>query len=104
MNKKPFVVIFLILFSSYFFTDLCLGWTKTYGGSNSDGSQCVRQTSDGGYIITGWTISYGAGSYDIYLIKTDANGDTLWTKTYGGSGWDYSYEVQQTADGVVLPV
>ena len=99
MNKKPFVVIFLILFSSYFFTDLCLGWTKTYGGSNSDGSQCVRQTSDGGYIITGWTISYGAGSYDIYLIKTDANGDTLWTKTYGGSGWDYSYEVQQTTDG-----
>ena len=74
-------------------------WTHTYGGSESDYSQSVQQTTDGGYIIAGFTSSFGAGSNDYYLVKTDANGDTLWTRTYGGSGRDDGYSVQQTTDG-----
>jgi hypothetical protein len=74
-------------------------WTKTYGGVNNDISYSIQQTSDGGYIIAGYTNSFGAGGYDVYLLKTDASGDTLWTKTYGGVNNDISHSIQQTSDG-----
>jgi hypothetical protein len=74
-------------------------WSKTYGGTENDEGNSVRQTADGGYIIAGYTRSFGAGSYDVYVIKTNASGDTLWTRTYGGTGDDYGRSVQQTADG-----
>ncbi len=73
-------------------------WTKTYGGSNDEDGCCVRQTQDGGYIVAGYTSSYGAGGGDVYLIKTNSQGDTLWTRTYGGSGGDGAHSVQQTED------
>jgi hypothetical protein len=73
-------------------------WIEYYGGASYDWGHSVQQTTDGGYIIAGITDSFGAGNYDVYLIKTDANGDTLWTKTYGGTGYDYGLSVQQTTD------
>jgi hypothetical protein len=73
-------------------------WTKTYGGTLSEEAWSVEQTSDGGYIIGGFTSSVGAGSYDAYLVKTDRNGDTIWTRTYGGAGADRAYSIQQTSD------
>jgi hypothetical protein len=76
-----------------------ISWTRTYGGSGHDEGLSVQQTSDRGYIIAGWTTSFGAGSYDVYLIRTNPYGDTLWTRTYGGGGEDYGYSVQQTLDG-----
>jgi len=74
-------------------------WTRTYGGSMSDWAYSVQQTTDGGYIIAGFTYSFGAGNSDCYLVKTNADGDTLWTRTYGGSFNDEAYSVQQTTDG-----
>jgi len=74
-------------------------WTRTYGGSGRDEGRSVHQTTDGGYIVAGYSWSFGAGQSDFYLVKTDANGDTLWTHTYGGTRWDYGRSVQQTADG-----
>ncbi|MFO7676999.1 MAG: PKD domain-containing protein [Thermoplasmatota archaeon] len=74
-------------------------WLKTFGGSNNDGGRSVRQTPDGGYIIAGYTSSFGAGSVDAYLIKTDASGNIEWTKTHGGSSTDGAYCIQLTSDG-----
>ncbi|MFZ8835397.1 MAG: hypothetical protein ACO2O5_14570, partial [Candidatus Caldipriscus sp.] len=74
-------------------------WAKTYGGVYDDGNFVVQQTSDGEYITAGWTYSFGAGGYDIFLVRTDANGNVQWAKTYGGAGDDWAYSVQQTSDG-----
>jgi len=74
-------------------------WTKTFGGSQNEYGYSAVQTADGGYIVCGYTMSFGAGEFDIYLIKTSATGDTLWTKTYGGSGQDFGQSVTQATDG-----
>jgi hypothetical protein len=64
-------------------------WAKTYGGDTFDYGFCVQECAAGGFIISGETESFGGGCSDVYLIRTDTNGDTLWTKTYGGDAYDY---------------
>jgi hypothetical protein len=73
-------------------------WSKTFGGADLDEGRGIQNTSDNGYIITGYTNSYGVGCSDVWLIKTDANGNELWNKTFGGSDSDESWYVQQTND------
>ena len=77
-------------------------WSKTYGATNysyNDFGYCVRQTQDLGYIVTGWSSSGLGGGYDVYLIKTNDIGDTLWTKSYGAYNEEKGYSVEQTKDG-----
>jgi hypothetical protein len=74
-------------------------WDRTFGGSSLDSGRSVQQTSDGGFILVGYTGSFGAGWADVWLIKTDADGNKLWDRTFGGSSYDYGYSVQQTSDG-----
>ncbi len=74
-------------------------WTKTYGGSLTEWASSGQLTSDGGYIIAGYTESFGAGKYDIWLLKTDSSGDTVWTQTYGDTGYEEANSVQRTTDG-----
>ncbi len=74
-------------------------WTKYFGDETyGDDARCVQQTIDGGYIITGYNRSLKMNN-DLWLIKTDFLGDTLWTRTYGGEGSDVGNSVQQTGDG-----
>jgi hypothetical protein len=75
-----------------------LTWSKTFGGVNGDLGYSVQQTTDGGYIVGGYRYET-VGNYNYYLIKTDASGTLLWTKTFGGSGADHGMCVIQTADG-----
>lgn len=73
-------------------------WTKTYGGTGYDGGESVDMTSDGGYIVVGWTNSF-VGNWDFYFIKIDAYGDTLWTKAYDDGTANAAFSGQQTHDG-----
>lgn len=74
-------------------------WSRLYGGELEDWAQCVLQTSDDGYIVTGGTKSFGAGESDLWLLKTDSLSDTLWTHTFGGTKNDYGLSVLETSDG-----
>ena len=74
-------------------------WTRSFGGESWDYGESVQQTSDDGYIIAGRTESFGAGNEDVYLIRTDANGDLVWTQTFGGNGTDEGQCIEQTTDG-----
>jgi hypothetical protein len=74
-------------------------WQKTYGGSDWDFANSMDTITGGGFIIAGTTYSYGKGNADGFVIKTDANGDTTWTKTFGGLKDDEFKSVIQTSDG-----
>ena len=75
-------------------------WSQIFGGNDVEVGHSVQQTNDGGYIICGYTMSFGGGGRDVYLIKTDNNGNQQWSQTFGGSGvYDWGRSVQQTNDG-----
>jgi hypothetical protein len=77
-------------------------WSRRFGGEQWDECYSVEPTNDGGFILAGCTDSYGAGNMDGWLIKTNANGDSLWSRTFGGAGDDLFTCVQELEDGYVL--
>ena len=108
-NGNYIVVGFTEAFGSAGFYDLWLFkldgngdtmWTKTFGGTHDDEGYSINKTSDGNYIVLGITSSFSSGvSPDAWLIKVNADGESLWDETIGGSGSDYGYSVRQTNDG-----
>jgi IPTL-CTERM motif len=74
-------------------------WAKGYGGAGDDVFSSVFPTADGGVIAAGATNSFGAGGYDVWLVKLDADGNVVWQRTYGGVGDDKANSVKPTLDG-----
>ena len=79
-----------------------LDWNKTFGGSSWESTTQVLETSDGGYLVLGYTESFGAGGQDIYLLKTDFSGNSLKEKIIGGKSSDYIYSVAPSSEGGFL--
>ena len=79
-------------------------WQKTFGGTNIDKGYSLEICPDSGFVICGYTNSFGNGGYDAYLIRTTQNGDSLWTKTYGGTDWDFAYSLKIIADTNIIVV
>jgi hypothetical protein len=102
MNTKK--TIFFLLMVVCCVANAQIIFQKTIGGSGDDVANCVKQTLDGGYIIVGYTSSFGAGLKDVYAIKTDKFGDTVWTRTYGGVNDDVGNAVVQNADSTYVIV
>ncbi|MDD2890821.1 MAG: hypothetical protein PHE49_09335 [bacterium] len=98
MIKKYLLVFIIITGTNLFASAPDTLWTRTFGGTSSDYGHCVQQTYDSGFIIVGSTSSFGAGYSDVYLIKMNSSGATLWTKTFGGNSVEGGYSVQQTYD------
>ena len=79
--------------------DGAIEWAKTYGGTDDDTALDIKETSDGGYIVAGWTKSSRAGSFDAWFFKIDAKGNLQWERTFGGQGEEQASSVDTTKDG-----
>lgn len=77
-------------------------WYKTYGTTGSEYGKNIKPVSTGGFIITGYVGAGPAGGFDFYLVRTDADGNELWTKTFGDASHNIAYRVIETADGGFL--
>lgn len=73
-------------------------WAKTYGGVDADVAKSFLISKDNSIVIAGYTKSFGNADYNGYLIKLTQNGDTLWTRNYGGQDWDFIYDMVELPD------
>lgn len=79
--------------------DGAVAWENTVGDAADDYANAVRQTNDGGYIVAGYTYSFGSSAADAWALKFDSSGAVVWQKSYGGAGFDFANDVEQTTDG-----
>lgn len=97
------IILIVVAFQSFLFSQSPdTLWLKTYGGANYEEGYLVQQTNDGGFIVAGETQSFGAGDTDGWLVKTNSQGDTMWTQVFGGLERDFLSSVKQTPDNGYL--
>jgi putative intracellular protease/amidase/ABC-type dipeptide/oligopeptide/nickel transport system permease subunit len=77
-------------------------WAKTYGGPQAEGCRAICPCPDGGFIMAGYTFSHGSGDSDVLVIKTDDQGNMIWSRTYGGAGAEYGNGCLSTSDGYLV--
>lgn len=71
-------------------------WEKSFGGFNNDIGKSIIQLKDSGFVMAGYTNSFGSGGYDMFVVRTDKNGNLIWQKTFGGIDWDFAYCVKES--------
>lgn len=74
-------------------------WSRTYGGKDIDRAHSLIQTSDEGYALAGQTYSFDVGQGDFWLVKTDAEGNMEWNRTYGGKNIEIAHSLVEVSDG-----
>ena len=79
-------------------------WAKAYGGSEAEDARFITQTPDNGFVVAGWSVSFGAGEADMWILKLDADGGVQWQSVYGGSGIDRAFSVSRASDGGYVAV
>jgi len=103
--KKTLLITILSFIVFAVYSQPTIQWKKTFGGTGNDFNRCITQTSDGGFITVGGTLSTDGdvtgnhGSFDYWVVKTDAAGTIQWQKALGGTGYDFAHSVKQTFDG-----
>ncbi len=97
MKRIIFVLMFFIILNPFML--LCEQWVKTYGGGGDDRAYAIQPTSDGGYVVVGYTESFGTGGCDVWVLKLSSGGDVEWQRAYGGWGYDWASSIQETSDG-----
>ncbi|TFG11275.1 MAG: hypothetical protein EU535_07435 [Promethearchaeota archaeon] len=80
-------------------SDINIIWNKTYGGNYIDAAQSIINSNSGGYIISGWTNSSGAGDLDIWILRISEDGDHIWNKTLGGAAEDKGFQIINYSTG-----
>src|SRR5258708_17100684 len=83
-------------------TPVAAEFEKHFGGSSNEEGRAIIGSSDGNYIITGITDSYGSGGDDFYVVKTDQSGTKIWEKSFGGANMDWAHDIIETSDGNYL--
>ena len=74
-------------------------WQKAFGGNEDDSATSIRETADGGFVVSGQTLSFGAGLSDVWVLRLDASGEAVWQRTYGGAGEEGDSRVITASDG-----
>ncbi|MEO0286252.1 MAG: hypothetical protein ABIM31_05530 [candidate division WOR-3 bacterium] len=98
-SRALIIVIFILAFSCkqkemiFSEDDAVSVWQRKYGGNGIDIAYSICPAKEGGYLVAGYTESYGAGGRDVYLLKIDENGNKVWERTYGGRSDDKAYSV-----------
>lgn len=101
MKKLTLLVAVLLVLK---FANAQIAFQKLYGDSGIYSTWSTIETYDGGYLIAGHKSGIGTVGYDIFFIKTNPLGDTMWTKTFGGVGNDYCYSIRQTSDSGFIAI
>ncbi len=103
--KKSIILIILFIYYNAYAQVPTIQWQKSFGGSNNENATTVRQTPDGGYIVSGYTLSNNGdvfgnhGSVDYWILKLDTALNVQWKKCFGGSNADQEFDMQLTVDG-----
>lgn len=99
MKKFLILLITLMVITPSLMAQPDTVWTRTYGYAESDGAASICKAHDGGYVFLGYTNSYGDGNLNMYLVKTDSDGNQIWNRLFGGPNFEYGYSVIASSDG-----
>jgi len=103
--KHLLLILFILNSASNLICQPNISWERSLGGNGGEIAFSVNQTTDGGYIVAGYSSSGGGevnsnnGGLDIWVVKLDANGTVAWENNFGGSSHDEAHDIKQTADG-----
>ena len=95
---KGFFIVFSITICVHAF-GVSSTWSINYGGADYDSAYSIQETSDGGYVVAGYSDSFTHGGHDFMIYKLDSNGNKVWSRNYGGANMDWAISIQQTSDG-----